>query len=946
MTTFVEIGPDAVLSGLVPGCVPTQRKGQPEYRALLTALARLHTAGRSPQWTDLLGEPVRHVDLPSYPFQRQRYWLASSSGTGDPASLGLVPAGHALLGAAVPIAGTGGVVLTGHLTADTQPWLAEHTVDGTALFPGTGFVELALRAAHELGLDRVDELTLHTPLVLDDAGADIQVVVTEPAGITIHSRRTADGEWRHHASGTLTTHDGPRAAFPATWPPPDAEPVAVTGLYERLADRGLRYGPLFQATRAAWRRGDEVFAEVTLPGGDASSFLLHPALLDAASHARLDLDTADGPAEVPYLWRGVTVFAIGATTVRVHVAPADSGAISLVLTDQTGNPVAEVESLAARPVTAAAPTDWLYTLDWRAGPEPVPASPYPELEALAPDAAVPEVVVLPSHGDPGADPVTATHREVLGVLAATQYWLADERFASARLAVVTTGAVHTGAGDRLTDLPAAAVWGMVRAAEAENPGRFQLADVPPGTDPRDLAAALATGEPELALRDGALLIPRLRRAPAAPADPSWPGEGTVLVTGATGGLGRLVARHLAAHGVRHLLLASRRGPAAAGELVAELADLGASATVVACDVADRAAVADLLTRVPPQHPLTAVVHTAGVLDDGVLTGLTPERVASVLRAKVDGAWHLHELTGDLAAFVLFSSIAGVGGAAGQANYAAANAFLDALAHHRHALGRPAHALAWGRWATRSAMTGGLSDLDETRMSRNGLPAMPAAEALALLDTALSTPAPYLVPAHLDLPALRVQASALAPVFRGLVRTPPARAATEPSTLAARLAALPDSERHHTLLDLVRTHTAAVLGHDDRAAVPPDQGFMAMGFDSLTALELANDLTSVTGTRVPATLIFDHPTPAAVAEHLNTELAETTPDTTPPLDTELAALEKALTAMPPESRDQVANRLRALAARFTEPPETSGTDARTSTATELFDLLDRELSHPQ
>jgi acyl transferase domain-containing protein/acyl carrier protein len=937
--TFVEIGPDAVL----PGCVPTQRAGHPEELTLLTALARLHVVGKGPQWTSLLGAPTRHLDLPTYPFQRQRHWVAASPLTGDPLSMGLTAADHPLLGAAVTLAGTDTVVLTGRLSTDVQPWLADHTVDGTILFPGTGFVELALRGAAEVGCGRIEELTLHAPLVLDESGAQLQVMVTGPDesgayGITVHSRQN-DTTWQQHASGTLTVGEPRSGDRLDEWPPPGAEPVPLAGMYDRLAERGLVYGHMFQGVRAAWRRGDELFAEVSLPGGDATAYGLHPALLDAATHVRLHSD--DGPVEIPFAWHGVTVFAAGATFVRVRVAPSGTDAISLTLADQAGQPVASVESLAARPAVTARPGS-LYTVDWQPVPMPSVVVDYPELDTLAPDADVPDVVVLTCRGESDVDPVVATHRAVLRILDAAKRWLADERFARSRLAVVTSGAVAAGPADRITDLAAAAVWGLVRAAQAENPDRFVLVDVADET----FAGALASGEPELAVRGGALLVPRLRRAHVTTTAPSWPVDGTVMVTGGTGGLGSLVARHLVVtHGIRRLLLVSRSGPAAPGaaSLVAELAELGARATVTACDVADRAAVAALLAAVPTEHPLTAVVHTAGVLDDGVLTAITPERAAGVLRAKVDGAWHLHDLTRDagLAAFVLFSSIAGIGGAAGQANYAAANTFLDGLAQHRRSAGLPAHALGWGLWATHSVMTDGLSELDKTRMSRNGLIPITNEEGLALLDIALSTQDAYLVPAHLDLAALRAQQDTLAPVFRSVAGRP-ARKPDAPE-LAARLGILTPPERHHLLLDLVRTHAAAVLGHERADAIPPEQGFLEMGFDSLTALELRNRISGATGHRVPATLIFDYPTPGSVADHLNTELAE---PPAPALEAELTALERSMNTTTPETRARLAARLQALAAQCVTPKEARPRDAASSTAAELFAILDSELSTPQ
>ncbi|WP_414636432.1 SDR family NAD(P)-dependent oxidoreductase, partial [Actinophytocola sp.] len=356
-----------------------------------------------------------------------------------------------------------------------------------------------------------------------------------------------------------------------------------------------------------------------------------------------------------------------------------------------------------------------------------------------------------------------------------------------------------------------------------------------------------------------------------------PAGGTALVTGATGSLGRQVARHLVTrHGYRRLLLLSRRGPAAPGaaELVAELAGLGAAATVLAVDAADRAALERAIATIPADAPLDAVVHTAGVLDDGVLTGLTPERVDAVLRPKVDAAWHLHELTRDrdLSAFVLFASAAATFGAGGQAAYGAANSFLDALARHRRALGLPAVSMAWGLWAQDGGMAGDLSGADLRRMARGGLRPLSTQDGLALFDAAFARGPANVVPARFDLAGIGAS-GAVPPLLRGLVRTATRRAASTAHTtsLAAVLARLPEGDRHAHLLDLVRTQAAVVLGHGSPDAVVPDRPFRDIGFDSLTAVELRNRLGAATDVRLPATLVFDHPTPAALADHLLAEL---------------------------------------------------------------------------
>jgi NADPH:quinone reductase-like Zn-dependent oxidoreductase/NADP-dependent 3-hydroxy acid dehydrogenase YdfG/acyl carrier protein len=363
--------------------------------------------------------------------------------------------------------------------------------------------------------------------------------------------------------------------------------------------------------------------------------------------------------------------------------------------------------------------------------------------------------------------------------------------------------------------------------------------------------------------------------------------GTVLITGGAGVLGRQVARHLVVeHGVRRLLLLSRRGKAAAGvpELLADLAAAGAAATVAECDASDRAALAEALAGVPAEHPLTAVVHAAGVIDDGLLETLTPERLDTVLRPKIDAAWNLHELTrdADLSAFILFSSIAGTLGTPGQASYAAANTFLDALAQHRRACGLPATSVAWGLWAQTSAMTGHLGSADLARLSRTGLTPLGAEEGLALFDAARAASRATVVAARLDVGRLgRDLDGAASSVRRALLRTlarPPARpAAARPhngdaaGSWAQRLAAAPAATRREMLVDLVRSHAAAVLGHASARGVKPDDAFKELGFDSLTAVELRNRLNAATGLRLPATMVFDHPTPSRLAMYLHGQL---------------------------------------------------------------------------
>jgi NAD(P)-dependent dehydrogenase (short-subunit alcohol dehydrogenase family)/acyl carrier protein len=506
---------------------------------------------------------------------------------------------------------------------------------------------------------------------------------------------------------------------------------------------------------------------------------------------------------------------------------------------------------------------------------------------------VPDVVYLPI--GPGAREMPAAVRSVVDVvLEAVRSWITDERLAGSRLVVVTKGAVATRADEDTPELAAAAAWGLVRTAQSEHPGRFLLLDL----DEYE-GAPLGVGEPQSAVRASRILVPRLVRSAAVTARAQeFTALGTVLITGGTGALGALVARHAAGRGAGHLLLTSRQGLAAPGAaaLVTELESLGAQVTVTACDVSDRDALAGLLASVPDEYPLTSVLHVAGTLDDGVLEALTPQRFETVLRPKADAAWHLHELTRELglAEFVMFSSAAGVLGNAGQANYAAANAFLDALAWHRRAHGLPAQALAWGLWAQSGGMTGELEAADRWRIGRSGVAALSAEEGLALFDTARAAGTAVLLPMRLDLAAVR-RASGTQPVpplLRGLVRVPPRRRSDDRpdavSALKKRLAALSEQDRDRALLDLVRGQVAAVLGHATPAAVEDRQAFQELGFDSLTAVELRNRLSTETGLRLPATLVFSYPSPAALADHLKAELGTDADTATGPTEAEIRA----------------------------------------------------------
>ncbi|EPD96937.1 hypothetical protein HMPREF1486_00433, partial [Streptomyces sp. HPH0547] len=1021
VTRFLELGPDAVLAAMAtdsraedaPGVVvPALRRGGDEVVSALAALTQVYVHGGSCDWAAFLPDTAEPAELPTYPFQRQRYWIDAPASEGDVRAAGLEAAGHPLLGAAVELAGDDGVLFTAQLSSRRHPWLADHVMDGTVVLPGTAFLELAVRAGDQVGCRCVGELTLHAPLVLPEHAAvqvQVRVGAADDAGartLEVHSQPDggADGAtWQKHASGTLLPEALSGEPAPGVWPPEGAAPVDLDGFYARLAGTGSDYGPAFQGLAAAWRRGSEVFAEVALPDGtDPAGFALHPALLDAALQA-VSVGTLgdEGQGVMPFSWRNVALYSSGADHLRVRLAdltdntnnmysansadgagnPGSAGnagsagsAVSVQVWDPAGTPVASAESLAFRPRAGAAPrrprTESLLRTEWT----PVPAAPLPRhlTWALvgdgAPDAvtalsgavtldahptlrdlseapaAVPDRVLVVAPSFPG-EPARATRSAAHWALEQVQGWLADERFAGSRLVFVTRGAVAAGSGDEPADLPCAAVHGLVRAAMTENPGRFALLDVDggaPGTaTAAALAAAVAGDEPQLALRGGTVRLARLARVHADTetdsAAPGWNPAGTTLITGGTGTLGRLLARHLVTeHGVRHLLLVSRSGPdaAGAGRLCDELAALGAEVTVAACDAADRDALRGLLAGIPAEHPLTAVVHAAGVVDDGVITALTPERIDGVLAPKVDAALNLHELTAseDLSAFVLFSSVASTLGGAGQAAYAAGNAFLDALAGHRRARGLSAVSLCWGPWAELSTMTGKLGAADFARFARGGLVPMATAEALDLFDAACGRDEAVLVPARFSLAGLQDagQAVEVPAMLRGLLRGRgrPAAASAEAKAAAPadRFVALAGAQRKRALLDLVRSEAALVLAYQGPELVDVEAGFLDLGFDSLSAVELRNRLSRQTGLTLPATVLFDHPTPGALATHLHEVFPSDGERALAPVLTELEKLDANLPDLAADDalRGRLENRLRTLLDKLAGPDAAGAT----------------------
>ncbi|MGW3104439.1 SDR family NAD(P)-dependent oxidoreductase [Streptomyces sp. NPDC001100] len=910
VTAFAEVGPDAHLTAQAAGAgkkllfAATARRDSAESRTLFNTLGQLHVHGAGLDWRGVYaGSGARRVDgLPTYPFQRQRYWLPDTTSGASAGS------GHPLVTQAVTVPGTERLLCGGRLSGADQPWLRDHVVGGHTLVPGAAFADLVLHAGDLCGLAVLEELALLNPLFLpDDEGVQIQVVLGEPDD---SGRRAADvyarpeesgalGTWTQHATGRL----GPAVpgvladAVPLTvWPPTGATRVDLSEAYDRVAAAGLAYGPAFQGVTALWRRDEELFAEIgPLPVTDARRHVLHPALLDAALHPGLLAEPPTGPARLPFAWRGLTLYATGATALRVRMTRPGPDTITLDLATPTGKPVARLESMTTRPAPEIGPTSAaeLYRLRWTNAPASgeVPAVAVSQTDDLglaaflasADDEATwseetPETIVasLAAPGAQDTDPVTETHQLAVRAMQLLQTHLAG----SGRLAVVTRGAAAPS-----PNLSAATVWGLLRTAQSEYPGRLTLVDVDGHPESlRQLPIALATGEPQIAIHDGVLMVPRLTATPPSEVEDSLTG-GTVLITGGTGSLGAMLARHLVdRHGVRRLVLLSRRGeqPPGARELREDLQQTGAQVDLVACDITEREQLAAVLKAFGPD--LTAVVHAAGVLDDGVLAAMTPERLAAVLRPKVDSAWHLHESTKDLplARFVLFSSAAGLLGNPGQANYAAANSFLDALARHRSQLGLPALSLVWGAWADEEGMAA-----RSGRAHDGPVRAVSPEQAFALFDAALGSAEPVLAPLPLDRsPRAFPAGTVVPPPLRGLLRTgrPSAAAASTggggvPDDSAGswrdRLAALAPAERLPALRSLVRIEVAAVLGHTEVGAV--DRDFAELGLDSLMRVMLCNRLSLLTGTPLAVTVAYDWPDTDQLAGHLYSELRGTLPD---------------------------------------------------------------------
>ncbi|MFQ6398588.1 SDR family NAD(P)-dependent oxidoreductase [Nocardia sp. KC 131] len=1045
VNAFIEVSPHPVLMMGVEGTAEsiglvdrvavlgTLKRGCGGWEQVTVALAEAYCVGVGVA-VQALAPVAARVDLPTYAFQHKRYWPQPS------AEVVAGSFGHPLLTNAVQVAGKDEWLFTGRCSVRIHPWLADNAVFGSVLLPGTAFVELALAAGARLDVEIIEELLLEAPLLLaGGAEVDLQLSVEAPDDaarrtFAIYSRaETADGDsaegdtWVLHARGILTALDevAPEWSEP-TWPPSGAQPSDVVSVYDRLAERGFDYGPVFQSVTAMWTRGEQTFAEVSLDESvrdSASAFGIHPALLDACLHLALDEQIRDlppGRVLLPFSFTGVRLWRTGAVAVRARVVRDESGQVRIDAVDNAGSVVLSLDAVGTRPVDAdvlaAASTARRAVplhLQWTESALPavsslssgwVPAtlgsvrSPgidrhYTDVAELVAAEDIPDVIVWsladspavvdggPGGDAPSGERAAAIRQSVHTAWELLRSWLLVERLAETRLVVVTRRAA--GLPGESVDLAAAAMVGLVRSAQSEHPGRFVLLDHDGDLRADVLRSVIESDQAQVAVRDvvfdggigqalrghaplpppgraadvARMFVPRLTASGVSEADNQGAafGDGTVLITGGTSGLGAVTARHLVvAHGVEHLLLVSRRGEAAQGvaELVAELAGLGAEIRVVACDVGDRAEVAALLDSIGTEHPLTAVIHSAGVLDDATIETLTAQQIDRVLAPKVDGALNLDELTRahDLSAFVVFSSLSAALGSPGQGNYSAANSFLDGLARARRAQGLPALSVAWGPWNQDTGMTGDMDRAVVARLERMGMKVLADDAGTALLDAAVATDEAVVACVEFDKPTLAAQARArlLPDVLSGLV---PARArrttsgAATGGQLAARLAAAPEDQREALVLGFVREHAATVLGYPSAAAIDPETPFSALGFDSLGGVELRNRLAEAAGMKLPSTMVFDYPTAAAVAKFLRSRLD--VPPTASPADDQIASLRSLLATMSSAGdKERLAERIRATLAEALKVLESNTRGDRVaveaaSNPDELLALLDQQ-----
>lgn len=819
----------------------------------LLALARRWCRGEEVAWpAELTADDLPAEWVPAYPFAENVYWRLPEGFPGRRLD-------HPILSSAIDLP-SGEVLVVGSLSARVPAWVADHVIEGQVLYPGAGLIDLALTVGRVLDAPVLQELVIGDPLFLGDHTTHLQVRVGAEAtnGRTIEIwSQDAASEWHKHATGVLAIDSPVTYDSLLEWPPAGAQMIDAERPYEELDRLGYHYGPAFRAFARGWSLGRTRWAEVELPSIAATlGCTVPPALLDAAMHVAIlnlsDRRSDSGPL-VPFVWNEVRVHAPVPNRVRVRVTEGSSAdSLGLLVADGAGRPVLSVGSLLSRPLQDHASVtqpvaDALFSVEW---------TPWRgEVEAWNNGIRVIDCRVLEVSDE--ASQIERANQLLVRLLRELQEAKEEQ------VVVVTSRAFSLREGEQ-PEPAHAAVWGLCRAAEAEQPGTVRLVDLPPGV-PLESCGLIPLAE--AAWAEGQWWTPILAASTAQPCDPPSLAGGPVLVTGGTGAIGAVLAEHLVErYGVTELVLASRRGPAAPGaaETVAALAAKGAQAQTVAVDLTDEQQVRWLVD----EHQPVAVVHCAGIAGSQLMSELSEESLTRVLDAKARSAWLLHEATRDreLTAFVVISSAGGLVMAAGQGAYAAANVFCDSLVQLRRSQGLPATALAYGLWDLGHGMSAQLTDMDRLRLVTSGTPALSVDMALALFDAGLASPRAELVPLLVDREVLQQRAASGASVnhlLSTLLPTPsqPASPAIPASTatLSEHLAGLPLPSRRRALADLVGMVAATVLRLPGAVVVSPTRPFDEMGFDSLSAVELRNELGKELGLRLPATLVFDHPT---------------------------------------------------------------------------------------
>jgi acyl transferase domain-containing protein/surfactin synthase thioesterase subunit len=925
--TFIEMGPKATLlplvaaslSGLDALLLTSGRAGGLETEAALLALAAWAAHGGDLDWKGVFPSRGRRVELPTYPWQRQRYWIEPSV---SPLSGHGTPTGHPLLGVRVALAGVEAVYES--VVSIKQPgWLGDHRIGRRLVLPAAALLELIRAAADDHRGDamaNVEKVVIERPLTLaDGAQRRVQVVVTHDAARVFSQPAQGAAAWTLHATAELGTTSvrKPSRLDLSEIRRRCTQSLDVAATYESLKRAfGLEYGPSFQRLKSLSKGEGEALADVEMNDSiDAKGYGLHPALVEAAARtlAHALCPEADG-VFMPVEFKGVDLYQSAAFSATAHArlcaAPrADEVRLGLTLSDSTGAPIASVSEVTFRRVdpsvlehdSTKSNIQPFYRIEWRAAEAAahggslagrwlvVGAGDHAEalaaeLAAMGARSEIVSVRMLREAGlaehvvclwEVGPEAEAAIRGATLG-LAVVQALAGAAQ--APRLWWVTRNAVAVVRGDEVRPGPST-LWGLGRTIMQEHPElRCTLVDLSPeASAARALTRELAAqdDEAEVAWRHEQRHVARLVRAPrerAPSGDSSAPlrTDGTVLITGGLGALGLEAARSFARLGVKHLVLIGRRGLDTPGapQAVAELEALGTSVTVAAVDVTNRDALSRVLASVPLSHPLRAIIHAAAVLDDGLLSEQTPERFARVMAPKVGSAWNLHLLSLPLRLdrFVLFSSLAGTLGSPGQGGYAAANAFLDALASHRQAGGLAGLSLAWGPWEARG-LTAKLDSNQRARLARQGIGMLSASEGPRLFEEAIARPEAELVVAAIDLPVVATGAgAAVAPVWRALVRQPALHSSSK-STWAREFARLPTHERLAALTEVVRAEVANVLSLPSSAAVPVDAPLQDLGVDSLMALEIRNGIGHRTGMTLPAPLLLHRASADAIAKNL-------------------------------------------------------------------------------